>query len=253
MIRVYASSVRPMEEEEVEVDCERREPAGSTSETIAPHRAAPRQFIEAVYRFSKNLCGHPRPGARPGSTPIRAFSYWVSHGKGPINEPRLLAECSRRRTHSLRWDTWIRRQDPVNCRPISGLRGQTPAACRYADCVCERSQGKEIGNVFEQARIHGAWSRVHHGGECWGISGPSGERELNGNTRRTPARFTTTHRIGRGMSSDSGTRGSGNRSHRRSDAAGGESRCGFGAGKTAAACRRAHARGEDRTGADVRN
>jgi hypothetical protein len=33
-------------------DCERREPAGSTSETIAPQRAAPRQFIEGVYRFS---------------------------------------------------------------------------------------------------------------------------------------------------------------------------------------------------------
>ena len=54
MIRVYSASVRPLEEDEVEVeaDCERSEPAGSTSETIAPHRAAPRQFIEGVYRFS---------------------------------------------------------------------------------------------------------------------------------------------------------------------------------------------------------
>src|SRR6185295_15110894 len=102
MIRVYSSSRRCLKDavgaETAECPdggaacpdatvCEREKPAGSTSETIAPHRAAPRQFIEAVYRFSKNLCGHPRPGGASWVAPIRAFSCWVSHGKGPINEP----------------------------------------------------------------------------------------------------------------------------------------------------------------------
>ena len=186
--------------------------------------------------------------------PYRALPGRTRCREKPIRKRRPVAQCSRRRTHSLGWDTWIRRQDPVNCRLISGLRGQTPAACGYADCVCERSRGKEIGNVFEQARVHGAWSRVHHGGEGRGISGPSGERELNGDTRRTPAGFTTARRFGRGIAGDAGTRGSGNRSHRRSDAAGGKSRSGRGSSKTAGAdCCRAHARREGRAGADIPN
>ena len=72
MMRVYSTSIRwGGSEETVWPSARTDDSAGSASEMIAPHRAAPRQFIEGAYRGSAApeadtpSCTRTQPGWDP--------------------------------------------------------------------------------------------------------------------------------------------------------------------------------------------